>query len=300
MKQLHRLMMPVVRHLPPSLSYRIYYKYLHELHGSTDSFVNVRAMYGTARLSSTLADVVDTMFAFQGCSEFLGLTLCKLLAKPGQTIFEIGANIGTDTLNMAAIVGSSGRVISMEPGQRCFLKLKERVEANHLSQVTPVQKGVSDEAGSFVLQEGTDVNSGMAFLGAVAPDAEGEVIETTTIAALAEGYGPPHFIWMDIEGFELKALRGGSSVLRTSRPFIYTEVDRGHLERAGDSLEAFETFVADHDYQAIDPTSWRLPAVGPAAPGFYHANWLLVPKEKMDSLIPVRPRYLAARLLPRL
>jgi FkbM family methyltransferase len=302
MKRRHRLLMPICRHLPPSIAYRIYYRYVYGIHGSPDRFENVRAMYGKARLSSSMADIVDAMFAFHGCSEWLGLTLCHFLTKPGETIFEIGANIGTDTLNMAAIVGSSGRVVSMEPGSACFLKLKERVEENRLSQVTVVQKAVSEEPGRFVLQAGTDVNSGMAYLGPASASTEGETVETTTIAALSESFGRPNFIWMDIEGFELKALRGGSDILRSARPFIYTEVDRGHLERAGDSLEAFEKFVVDHGYQAVDPTSWRLPSLrmGHAPPGYYHANWLLVPNEKMDSLISVRPKFLAARLLPRL
>jgi FkbM family methyltransferase len=295
------LLRPLCRHLPPSLAYRIFYRYFKELTGSSERFEGARAMFGDARISSSMEDVVDLLFAYHGCSEWLGITLCSLLTSPGHTIFEIGANLGTDTMNMAGIVGRTGRVVSVEPGAACFAKLRARVQENRLDQVVVVQKAVAEAPGRFALEPGLDSNSGMAFLGALTEGASQEAVDTTTLGALAEAHGAPHFIWMDIEGFELRALRGGSDVLRAARPFIYTEVDRGHLERAGDTLDAFEAFVEDHGYQAVDPTSWRLPsfARGHAAPGYYHANWLLVPKEKLGALEPVRLRFLAARLLPR-
>ena len=301
MKQSQRWLRPLCRHLPPSLAYRLYYRYVAGLEGSPDRFENARAMFGDARLSSSMEDVVDLLFAYHGCSEFLGVTLCKLLAKPGQTIFEIGANIGTDTMNMAALVGPTGRVVAVEPGAACAAKLRARVEGNHLSQVTVVQQAAAEAPGRFSLQPGLGQNSGMAFLSPVSSDTDRETIETTTIDVLAGTHGAPQFIWMDIEGFELRALRGGTEVLRSARPFIYTEVDRGHLERAGDSLEAFESFVDERGYRAVDPTSWQLPPFPShhAPPGYYHANWLLVPREKLESVRAVRFKYLAARLLPR-
>lgn len=296
-----RLLRPLCRHLPPSLAYRLFYKFMDGVAGSPDKFEDARAMFGDARLSSSMVDVVDLHFFYHGCSEFLGITLCSLLAKPGHTIFEIGANLGTDTMNMAGIVGPTGRVISVEPGAACFAKLSARVQQNRLEQVTVVQKAVAESAGRFALEPGLKSNSGMAFLGELAAGVEQEAVDATTIADLAETYGAPNFIWMDIEGFELRALRGGASVLRSARPFIYTEVDRGHLERAGDSLEAFEAFVEEQGYEAVDPTSWRLPSYSRdhAGPGYHHENWLLVPKEKLGELEWVRPKYLAARLLPR-
>ena len=295
-----RWLRPLCRHLPPSLAYRLYYGFIAGAEGSPDRFEGSRAMIGNARLSSSVEDVVDLLFAYHGCSEWLGMTLCRLLTRPGQVIFEIGANLGTDTMNLAGIVGPAGRVVSVEPSPACFAKLCERVAQNRLSQVTALQNAVAEAPARFSLQFGPTSNSGMAYLDP--STADGEAVEATTIAALAEAHGAPNFIWMDIEGFELRALRGGSSVLRTTRPFVYTEVDRGHLERAGDSLDAFEAFVTEHGYQAVDPTNWRLPLLrnNHAEPGYYHANWLLIPKEKLDVLPQIRLKYLAARLLPRL
>jgi FkbM family methyltransferase len=297
-----RWLRPLCRHLPPSLAYRLYYKFMDGVQGSTDRFEDARAMIGSARLSSSMEDVVDLLFAYHGCSEWLGTTLCRLLTRPGQTIFEIGANLGTDTMNLAGIVGPTGRVVSAEPSAACFRKLSERVEKNRLAQVKLVQKAIAEAPARFALEPGAWANSGTAYLGDPTPRRGSEAVEATTISALADAHGAPQFIWMDIEGFELRALRGGSSVLRAARPFVYTEVDRGHLERAGDSLDAFEKFVDQHDYQAVDPTSWRLPLLsnGHAAPGYYHANWLLVPRERLAVLKAIRPRFLAARLLPRL
>lgn len=300
MKRRLKWFMPVCRRLPPYIAYRLYYRYVDGIEGSPDVFENARAMIGDARLTSSMADVVDAQFAFHGCSEWLGLTLCRLLTSRGQTIFEIGANLGTDTLNLAAVVGSAGAVVAVEPGARCFEKLRARVESNQLRQVRLVKKAVSDSAQRVTLQAAPEGNSGMAYV-ASAGAGDAGAMDTTTLDALASEHGPPHFVWMDIEGYELKALRGASSTLRSARPFIYTEVDRGHLERAGDSLEAFYAFAAEHDYELVDPTNWRLPQVTPSQrSGYYHANWLMVPREKLGVLKQVAPRFLAARLLPRL
>jgi FkbM family methyltransferase len=215
-------------------------------------------------------------------------------------VFEIGANLGTETLNLAAIVGSGGLVVALEPAREIARVLAQRVQDNRLTQALVLQKAVSDEVGVVTLCAGQKNNSGMAFVAPLA-DPAAETVMTTTIDELARVHGPPHLIWMDIEGLELRALRGAAGVLRHARPYIYTEVHRGHLARAGDSLRAFCELVADLNYAAIDPRGWRLEPVDVDVDSreYYHVNWLLIPRERRAALDQIRLRYALARLLPR-
>jgi FkbM family methyltransferase len=300
MTTLTRLFRPICRWLPPVLAYRLYYRLIVAVEGTAEPFHDAQAWVGKAVISSTMADVVDAHFAYHGCSEFLGVSLCRLLVAPGQTVFEIGANLGTETLNLAAIVGSDGLIVALEPARKVARVLTERARDNRLTQVRVVQEAVSDVVGHVSLSAGETNNSGMAFVAPLA-DPSAETVMTTTIDELARVHGPPQLIWMDIEGLELRALRGALQVLRTVRPYIYTEVDRGHLARAGDSLRAFFELVADLDYVAIDPRGWRLEPVDVVLDSqeYYHVNWLLIPRERSAVLNKIRLRYALARVLPR-
>ena len=48
------------------------------------------------------------------------------------------------------------------------------------------------------------------------------------------------------------------------------------------------------------PVCRKLPRVMPSqTPGYYHANWLMVPRERVGVLRQIAPLFLLARMLPR-
>src|ERR1700751_5151651 len=56
-------------------------------------------------------------------------TLQKL-AKPGDVVFDIGANIGAHPLTIAQSVGRSGKVYAFEPADFAFAKLQRNLALN--------------------------------------------------------------------------------------------------------------------------------------------------------------------------
>ena len=180
------------------------------------------ALFGRARITASLVDVSEARFAFHGCDEWSGLMLCKLLSGRQQVIFEIGANSGTETVNLAAVVSSSGRVVSIEPSSELAARIRTRVCKNHLTQVVVVEKAIGQFSGFGSLISGPSTNTGMAYLqdDFVVGSPPCEVV---TIDQIASEFGTPDFIWIDIEGHELKALRAGAEGcspfhLRRDRP----------------------------------------------------------------------------------
>lgn len=71
--------------------------------------------------------------------------------KPGQTILDVGANIGYFSLFFAKLVAPRGRVIAFEPGDFAFNLLKENKELNQSSNLEIYQAGLGerDEIAEF-------------------------------------------------------------------------------------------------------------------------------------------------------
>lgn len=71
--------------------------------------------------------------------------------KKGDTVVDVGANIGYYTLLAGHLVGDEGRVYAFEPDPANFVMLERNVRLNGLTNVVLEQKAVSNEAGSIQL-----------------------------------------------------------------------------------------------------------------------------------------------------
>jgi FkbM family methyltransferase len=71
--------------------------------------------------------------------------LFKKEIKPGQTVLDIGANIGYYTLMAAKLVGPKGKVYAFEPDPDNFALLKKNVESNGYTNATLINKAVSNK-----------------------------------------------------------------------------------------------------------------------------------------------------------
>src|ERR1700722_20403773 len=69
----------------------------------------------------------------------------RLLVRPGESVIDIGANIGIWTHHLSKLVGSTGRVWSFEPIPETFVLLRANVERFKLGNVTAVARAISDE-----------------------------------------------------------------------------------------------------------------------------------------------------------
>jgi FkbM family methyltransferase len=73
--------------------------------------------------------------------------------REGDTIIDVGAGRGEDTLTFSAGVGRTGRVISIEAHPLSFAILKSFCRLNRLTNVDPIQVALMDEAGTVFIAE---------------------------------------------------------------------------------------------------------------------------------------------------
>src|ERR1700683_695223 len=70
----------------------------------------------------------------------------------GDTVYDIGANIGYVSLSLAKRVGPNGRVIAFEPVPRNVDLLRKSIEVNSLKNIKLLDCAASDRCGETVIR----------------------------------------------------------------------------------------------------------------------------------------------------
>lgn len=153
------------------------------------------------------------------------VSLFRALVKPGQTVLDVGANIGVHTLPLARLVGPSGKVLAFEPQRLVFYMLCGNVALNNLDHVHCFHAAVGETAGEIAVPEldgAAEQNFGGLELSQTALS-KSKVpllrIDDLRLAAC-------HFMKIDVEGMERQVLLGARETIGRFHPLIYLEDDR--------------------------------------------------------------------------
>jgi hypothetical protein len=148
----------------------------------------------------------------------------------GDTVIDVGANIGALTLPLAHMVGEGGRVYAIESHPDNFNVLCANLAMNALAQVKPINKFVRVDPAS-----GTGNDTGESFVGERWPP---------SFLALDElGLDSCALIKIDVDGRELEALKSAAHLVDRTRPVLYFENDQQAAS------EALLRYVMDLDYE---------------------------------------------------
>src|SRR5690242_12090736 len=74
-----------------------------------------------------------------------------IFVKPGMVVADIGANVGYFSAFLSKKTGDDGTVHAFEPIPSTFEILKDTLNINGLSNITPVNKAVSDTDGTVTM-----------------------------------------------------------------------------------------------------------------------------------------------------
>ena len=160
--------------------------------------------------------------------------------KPGDTVVDCGANIGDNTIAYArATAGvSTGQVIAFEPNPLAFECLRRNM-AGH-SHVQCENVGLGDVYSNVSIVIGP--NAGAAHLEGGTGSIPVRLLDSWNLPRLA-------FLKIDIEGYELRMLKGAEATINRCRPVMYIEINAGALARAGTSPEEVRSWLVAHGYR---------------------------------------------------
>jgi FkbM family methyltransferase len=213
----------------------------------------VRKTLDGASFDFLLGDVTghDWYAALDTLSPELVFTRDRMV-QPGDVVLECGAHHGFTTLLIAQWAGPAGRVVAFEASPASAAILSQNVERNGLTgRVTVEARAVGAAAGMLTV---TEESNAVALTGRSSPGIHVPVVPLDAYADL-----DPTLIKLDVEGFEIEALRGARRVLER-RPRVAIEVHVDMLQRYGSSADALFEFVRPEVYALwIQPGGDQVP-----------------------------------------
>lgn len=167
---------------------------------------------------------------------------CLLSAiRPGDCIWDVGANVGHYTRQFAARTGRDGVVFAFEPSPLNFPRLVQA--CGGLDNVRPMQMALGSEEGEVSLQLGADdLGATTRIVDASLGDSKVAMRSGRDLIS-ARAALPPNVIKIDVEGYEGEVVDGlGAFLSNPGLRAIGIEVHFGILDgrgmsRAPDAIE---------------------------------------------------------------
>lgn len=286
------------RVLPPPLAYRLDFSMSERVYQKSNNMTG-RSLYGSYSFDCDFTDIVQKNFFIHGSNAFYSMVLARQLVNENDIVFEIGANVGTETLSLSHMVGKVGKVIALEPSERNKEKLDQALDENSIENVITINAAVDIKPGKLSFKDGCEENSGIGYLEQEASQfSTDKLIDVVSLDSLKR-YGSPKLIFMDIEGHEIRALQGAATILDESRPYIIFEFNTQLLARSGSSPNDLIAVLDKHGYQCFD-IGEKLVPINRDFDANIDTDFIAVPNEYIGEVPRLRRRQYSARLIPRL
>jgi FkbM family methyltransferase len=173
--------------------------------------------------------------------------LLEQIIRPGMTVIEVGANMGTHSVSMARAC-APGPFFAFEPQPRIFQVLCANLALNDIGNAFAYPEGCGEVEGVAVVpivDYGQRGNFGGLEL---QPDGTpGIKVRIRPLDSLE--LSTCGLIKIDVEGFEAQVLRGAEATIARCRPILYVENDRA------DHQQEIISLISEMGYRLY----WHLP-----------------------------------------
>ncbi len=179
----------------------------------------------------------------------------RRFVNPGDTVLDIGAQVGYFSLLLASLVGPSGCVCSFEPDPRPRAWLERSAAMNEMGWLRVFSSALSSTSGEIQFYVSPQLGWSTAAPHSHLGNLKETHVQAAPYDALVEGGSVPrhvHFAKIDVEGFEVRVLRGMERTLRESRPVLVVEVNPAMLSAAGESPKSLIESLRDCDYRIYE------------------------------------------------
>jgi len=191
--------------------------------------------------------------------------------RPGMTVVDVGANLGTYSAVALDRLQGEGRLLAVEPARENFAWLQRNTRGNRgtlpASQVTLVRAALSDRAGwATLFKNPGNKGDNRLYEDSLLP--QRERVPTVTLDSLCRKHRIRSIdvLKIDVQGFEVRVLQGAEKILRSSRScHLFCEFWPGGMRKAGTGTEGFLKFLQSHQFRLFEVTGAQLRPLSEAA-----------------------------------
>ena len=174
----------------------------------------------------------------------------------GKTVYDVGGFEGLLSLFFSS---RAKNVITYEPSPVNYKRLMETLALNEIDNGVVRNVAVGDQVGVITLSYDPGMTGGTtadpALTDQLSHSASRQVVSVPVVMidqdALEHHTPPPDFVKIDIEGFELPALRGMSQILRQHHPDLYLEMHGATEAEKERSTGEIVLFLTEVGYRRI-------------------------------------------------
>jgi FkbM family methyltransferase len=201
------------------------------------------------------------------------LRLAAQVVMPGDTVWDVGANVGLFGFAAAVAAGPTGRVLAVEPDATLVTLLRRSVAGNPgLAPIDVLPVAVSDElsVARFHIAQRNRATSHLAGFGTTMAGGvrSTQLVPTVTLDWLLDHFPMPQVLKIDVEEAEVGVLAGGPLVL-AKMPTVICEVAAQNSARVARDLTAagYTLYDGDQPGERV-PTASAAANTLAIAPGF--------------------------------
>ena len=171
----------------------------------------------------------------------------------GKTIYDVGAHVGVLTIFFAKKVGSDGTVVAFEPNPVSFSKLI--INTAKYNNVKAFNMGLGNKHEKLTLVASAYSHG----TGSVEPAMKREItkqrykewnIDVVPLDALPN-LPPPHFVKIDVEGYERNVLEGMRDIILSYRPIVCMEIHGVNSTMRKRNLKKIMDILSGFDYRSF-------------------------------------------------
>lgn len=190
------------------------------------------------------------------------LELAATVLRPGDTVIDVGAQVGYLSAAFAQRVGPGGQVHAFEPDPTVLPGLQRSVAANPELRITVHPFALAEREGDATLH--VSPTKGWSTLrDAGYPEIESVSVATRTLDSLVAAReidaSRLRLVKIDVEGSEPQVLRGMADTLRNHRPFLICELNVACLRDSGQDPDELLAQLRGHGYRTraiLPPVGW--------------------------------------------
>lgn len=182
-------------------------------------------------------------------------SLLRVILPSNCVILEAGANNGDDTFELASI-WTKGRIYAFEPYPASFKQLKKIIKNKKNVHIFPYALSYTNGKIPFYVNKD---NSGSSSLLKRSKEAGKNFLNTVkimvksyTIDKWAEknNVSKVDFMWLDMEGYELQALKKSENILKTTK-VIFTEINFDEFWYETTKYEELKQFLEEKGFVEV-------------------------------------------------